>query len=144
MLDAQVRDLLDAGAGVVEEKQQNPVAKREPTEGGQAIEEHLNLLARDEVRVGQWRALGRNGGDLLAEVQGLRAAPAEVLEERAKCCEPLVARRDAVMPVLLHVPQKCEYPLEAEILELQPADGPARIVRDERKEEPQRVAVATN
>ena len=75
MRDAQVRDLLDAGAGVVEEQQQNPVAKREPTEGGQALEEPLNLVARDEPCVGQWRALGGDGGDLLADVKGLRAAP---------------------------------------------------------------------
>ena len=33
-------------------------------------------------------------------MKGLGAAPAEILEEGAKCCEPLVACRDTVMPVL--------------------------------------------
>src|SRR6202167_3792223 len=142
--NAQVRDLLDAGTGVVEEQQQNTVAKCESPEGGQAREELLNLIAPDELSVGQRSALAGDGGDLLAQVQGLGAAPAEVLEERAQCCEPLVACWDAVMPVLLHVPQEAEYLLETELLELQSADGPACTVRQERKEEPQRVAVATN
>jgi hypothetical protein len=69
-------------------------------------------------------------------VQDLWGAVAEVLEERSKRRQPLVAG--------LHVPQEREHPVEAEILELQAADGSMRVGRDKGQEQPQGVAVTAN
>lgn len=48
------------------------------------------------------------------------------------------------MPILLQVPQEREHALEVEILDLQTADGMPRVVRDERQEQPNGVAVTAN
>ena len=50
VLGAQIRDLLHAGAGVIEKQQQRPVAQCEPAAVWQSIEESLHLLPCNEMR----------------------------------------------------------------------------------------------
>ena len=122
VLDAEIGGFLDAGAGVVEEQHQRPVAQRVPPADRQVLQELLDLVAFQEPGF-RWRdAFGRDRGDLLADHQHLRRAGGDVLEQGVDRGEPLVAGADVVAAVLLEVTQERDDPLEGEIPDRQPGD----------------------
>ena len=127
--DAQVGGFLDAGAGVVEEQEQRPVAERVPPSVGQSVQQLLDLVAFEEPGL-RWRdAFARDRRDLLADGEHLRGAGRDVFEQGVDRGEPLVAGADVVAAVLFEVAQERDDPLEGEIADRQPRDLAALVAR---------------
>ena len=90
VLDPEVRDLLHPRASVVEQQQQRMVSKGVAAFPRQVFEECPDLIAIHEAHFGQGRPLRRNRRDPLANVEPLREATADVLEEDPQCGEPVI------------------------------------------------------
>ena len=101
--DAQVGDLLHAGAGVVEQQQQGTVTQRERSGGRQSAEELGDLLALKETSFGWGRTLDGNRGDALCDREQLGAPLREKLEEGPQDRESMVAGAPVIVPFLLQV-----------------------------------------
>ncbi len=119
VLGAEVGCFLDAGAGVVEEQDQRPVAERVPPSAGEAVEEQLDLVELEEPGF-RWRdAFGGDRRDALADGQHLRRAARDVLEQGVDHHEPLVPGPGVVPAVLFEMAQERDDPLEREIADRQ-------------------------
>jgi hypothetical protein len=139
---SEVRGLLRASAGVIEEQQERVVAPRVPARRGQGREERVNVIALEKARFRRGRPFHRDRGDALGHGQELRDAAAQVLEERVQARQALIPRAHAVTPGRLQVVQKAERAFETQVVEGQLGDLPARVLRDEAQEEAKSVSIA--
>ena len=110
VLDAEVCGFLDAGAGVVEEQDQRPVAERVAPSVGEAVKELLDLVELEEPRF-RWRdAFGGDRRDALADGEHLRGAGRDVFEQGVDHRESLVAGPGVVSAVLFEMAQERDDP----------------------------------
>ena len=144
MPGAEFGDLLDPGAGVVEEQQQGPVAQGEATVAGKAPEQLLHLVALEEVRLGGCGSLHGDGRDALADLEHLRLPAGDVVEQGVQGRQALVAGPDVVAALVLQVAEEPEDPFEAEVCNGELGDLRSLVLGDVAQQQPDGVPIAAH
>ena len=123
VLEAEIRDLLHACAGVIQHQRQRAITPRMPALLRQLREQGRDVLPVQESRFRQRRPFRRNRRHALSDVEHLGQASAHILEEGPQARQPLIPRRHLIVPRRLQMLQEAEHPLERQILDLQLTDG---------------------
>ena len=133
--DAQVGDLLHAGAGVVEQQQQSTVTEGGGARGRQSAEDLGDLLLLKETSLGRGGALDGDRGDALCHREQLGAPLREKVEEGLQDRESMVAGAPVVVPFLLQMQQETLDPLGGQVRggELRQPTSPVRCSECEKK-----------
>jgi hypothetical protein len=141
MLDAQVGDLLHAGACVVEQEEEGAITQGVSSMGGQPSQERLDFVALQEERLRGRRTLDGDRGHLLRHRQILRTSTREKLEEGAQYRQAVIPRPPMIVSRRLEILEEPEDAIEREGLAGNLRQPTRHVARDEHEKEAKAVSV---
>jgi hypothetical protein len=141
MLDAQVSDLLHAGARVVEQEEEGAITLGVSSVCGQPSQERLDFVALQEERLWGRRALDGDRGHLLRHRQILRTSTREKLEEGPQDRQPVIPRPPMIVSRRLEILEEPKDAIEREGLAGDLREPTRHVARDEHEKEAKTVSV---
>jgi hypothetical protein len=133
--------LAGAGAGVVEEQQDAVIATALLSCAVWRGQERVDLGLVEIAETRPVIAFERDGADLAAPGNQLRAALADERRERMDRCQSLVARPDAAAAALLDVAEEAAHDIRRHLRHDQAIDGRLVVIGRKRDQESKRVTV---
>ena len=130
ILDPKIRSFLYASPRVVKEQQERLVSQAVAPARWHTLEERIDLLTFQEVRLRRGDTFHRDSIDFLRGVKHLWNPVGDVRVERPKSRQTLVAGTDVVAASLLKMLEEGQSPLEAHILDAELCDRMADISGD--------------